>query len=324
MSKVRTAVIGTGYLGKYHVEKFASLLQSELIAVCDIDPEHSRELCEKYHINATTNYRSLIGQIEAVSIVTPTPSHFEIGKFFLENGVHVLMEKPIATSVKEANDLIAIAKKNKLLLQVGHLERFNNVVKSIDPYLSLPRFIESERLAPFKLRGSEVNVVLDLMIHDIDIILSIVKSKITDIRANGASVLTEYIDIANARIEFESGCVASVTASRVSMTNARLLSVFQHDCILNLDLNRKKCRIHRKGTDEMFPGIPSIDREKKYFAKGDPLKEEIEAFLKSIITNTPPLVSGEDARDALAAAIQITHAVNHSNKKFPLPIAELV
>lgn len=315
MKKIRIAVIGTGYLGKYHVEKYAQLSEADLIAVCDIDTEHSRDLAEKYHVKTTTDYHSLIGQVDAVSIVTPTPSHFEIGKFFLENNVHVLMEKPIATTVDEADILINLARKNKVVLQVGHLERFNSALKSILPVLTKPRFIESHRLAPFKLRGSDVNVVLDLMIHDIDIILSLVKSKITDIRASGASVLTPFIDIANARLEFENGCVASVTASRVSIVNDRRIRIFQNDCYIGLDLDRKKYRIHRKGGEEMFPGIPNIEREKKQLDKGDALLEEIESFLSAMINKTEPVVTGEDARDALATAMKITQIVHESDAR---------
>lgn len=316
MNKIRTAVIGTGYLGKYHVDKFANLPLSALVAVCDINTEHTTELSEKYKISATTDYRILIDQVDAVSIATPTPSHYEIGKFFLENGVHVLMEKPITTTVEQAESLIQIAKANNVILQVGHLERFNNAIKSVQSVLNKPRYIESRRLAPFKLRGSDVNVVLDLMIHDIDLILSLVKSPITDIRATGASVLTSIIDIANARLEFENGCVASITASRVSMISERRLRVFQHDTYIDLDLDRKKCRIQKKGDTEMFPGIPRIESEKKHYEKGDPLHEEINAFLQAISNNTPPIVSGVDAKNALQTAIAITHIVQQSNHAF--------
>ena len=315
MEKVRTAVIGTGYLGKYHVEKFANLPGSELIAICDINSEHTGDLSEKYCVAATTDYRSLLGKVDAVSIATPTPTHYEIGRFFLSNGIHVLMEKPITTSVEEAEILVNTAKANNALLQVGHLERFNNSIKSLKSMLNQPRFIDSQRLAPFKLRGSDVNVVLDLMIHDIDIILSLNKSPITDIRATGASVLTPFIDIANARLEFENGCVASVTASRVSVISERRLRVFQHDTHISVDMARKKCRIHRKGADEMFPGIPNIESEKFHFEKGDPLKEEIEAFLNAILTNTPPPVTGEDAKKALETAMEITRIVRDSNNQ---------
>lgn len=316
MNTIKTAVIGTGYLGKYHVEKFATLPQSQLVAICDINTEHTTELSEKYKVAVTSDYRSLIGQVDAVSIATPTPTHYKIGQFFLEHGIHVLMEKPITTTVEEADALINIAKKNGAILQVGHLERFNNAIKSLKSMLTTPRFIDSQRLAPFKLRGSDVNVVLDLMIHDIDIILSLIKSPITDIRATGASVLTPFIDIANARIEFENGCVASVTASRVSVVSERRLRIFQHDTHISLDLDRKKCRIHKKGTGEMFPGIPNIETEKFHYEKGDPLNEEIDAFLNAIIHNTTPIVSGEDAKKALQTAIEITHIVQNANQPF--------
>lgn len=316
MKKIRTAVIGTGYLGKYHVEKFANLPQSELVAICDINSEHTSDLSEKYKVTATTDYRSLLGNVDAVSIATPTPTHYEIGRFFLANGVHVLMEKPITSTVEEAEVLINTAKANKVFLQVGHLERFNNAIKSLRSMLNQPRFIDSQRLAPFKLRGSDVNVVLDLMIHDIDIILSLIQSPIVDIRATGASVLTPFIDIANARLEFANGCVASVTASRVSVISERRLRVFQNDTHISLDLDRKKSRIHKKGVDEMFPGIPNIESEKSHFEKGDPLNEEIEAFLNAIETNTPPVVTGDDAKKALETAMEITRIVRESNKQF--------
>ena len=200
MKKIRAAVIGVGYLGKFHAEKFATLPQSELVAVCDIDYERCNKIAKEFNTEAVADYELLIGKVDAVSIVVPTPRHHAVARFFLEHGVHVLVEKPIATTIEEADDLIACAKANKVKLQVGHLERFNNAVKAVEPSLSNPRFIESLRVAPFKLRGSDVNVVLDLMIHDIDIIQSIVKSEIKHITANGASVLSPYIDIANARL----------------------------------------------------------------------------------------------------------------------------
>ena len=238
--------------------------------------------------------------------------------FFIENGIHVLIEKPITTTIQEAEELIKLAKKNKVMIQVGHLERFNNVIKALDNYLSEPRFIESIRLAPFKLRGSDVNVVLDVMIHDIDIIQSFVKSDIRRITASGASVLTPYIDIINARIEFENGCVANVTASRISLKTERSLRIFQHDCYIGLDLDRKRLSIHRKGTKEMFPGIPEITREKHNFDKGDALKDQINAFLNAIINKVPPVVSGEDGKKALEIAIEITQEVHDYNERYPL------
>jgi len=315
MNKIRTAVIGVGYLGNFHAEKFTSLPNSNLVAVCDIDVERCSEIATIYDTQEVHDYRSLIGSVDAVSIVVPTPLHHEVASFFLKNGVHVLLEKPIATSIEEADDLINIAKQNDLTLQIGHLERFNNAIKALDNVLCNPRFIESIRLSPFKLRGSEVNVVLDLMIHDIDIIQSIVKSDIIDIRANGASVLSPYIDIANARIEFLNGCVANVTASRVYLKMERRFRIFQNDSYISLDLHHKNLSVHRKGTQEMFPGIPEIIREKQKFSKGDALLDQIDSFLSSIINHTPPVVSGEDGKRALETAIQITQVVRKTNER---------
>lgn len=318
MNKIRTAVIGVGYLGHYHAEKYASLPQSELIAVCDVDAERCSEVARDYNTRAITDYTTLIGQVDAVSIVVPTPLHYNVAKVFIENGIHVLIEKPITTTIEEAEELIALAKQHNVIIQVGHLERFNNAIKALNNYLSQPRFIESTRLAPFKLRGSDVNVVLDVMIHDIDIIQSLVKSDIRNISASGASVLTPYIDILNARIEFKSGCVADVTASRVSLRKERTLRIFQHDSYFGLDLDRKRLSIHRKGKNEMFPGIPEITREKHHFEKGDALKDQINAFLNSIINKVPPVVSGEDGKKALSIAIEITQKVHDYNEQFPL------
>jgi len=318
MNKVKTAVIGVGYLGHYHAEKYAKLPQSELIAICDTHAERRNEVAEAHQTTPIENYHNLVGKVDAVSIAVPTPAHFEVAKFFLENGIHVLLEKPITTTIEQADQLIAIAKKNNLVLQVGHLERFNNAIKGLDNHLSNPRFIESLRLAPFKLRGSDVNVVLDLMIHDIDIIQSFVKSEIHTIRASGASVLSPYIDIANARIEFENGCVANVTASRISLKTERSLRIFQHDCYIGLDLDRKRLNIHRKGQKEMFPGIPEITREKHSFEKGDALNDQIISFLDAISNKTPPVVSGEDGKRALEIAIKITKIVHETNALYPI------
>ena len=309
MNKIRTAVIGVGYLGNYHAQKYADLPQSELVAVCDSNSARAKVIASHYQTDYYTDYHEIVDKVDAVSIAAPTPLHHEIGLFFLEHGKHVLMEKPIATTIEQANALIKAAKKNKVILQVGHLERFNNAIKALDPVLDHPMFIESLRLAPFKLRGTDVNVVLDLMIHDIDIIQSIVKSNIRAIHANGAPILSPYIDIANARIEFENGCVANVTASRVSLKQERKLRIFQHDCYIGLDLEGKKLSVHRKGSSEMFPGISEIASENHAFDKGDALKDQIIAFLESIASETPPAVSGEDGKQALKTAIEITQIV---------------
>ncbi len=309
MNKLRCAVVGVGYLGKFHAEKYASLPETELVAVCDAHAETVKEVAGKLQTKALTSYQQLLGLVDAVSIVTPTQHHHAIAKFFLENGVHVLVEKPITTTVAEADDLIRTAEKHKMVLQVGHLERFNSVLNAIEKYIDSPRFIESIRLAPFKLRGTDVNVVLDLMIHDIDIIQYIVGSKITSIQANGANILSNQIDIANARITFENTCVANVTASRVSVKQVRKLRLFQPHSYISLDMQHKKVAIHYKGKNEMFPGIPEIISEEHAFEYGDSLMEEIKAFVMSIREKKPVLVTGQDGKMALATAIQITDIV---------------
>lgn len=311
MQKLRTAVVGVGYLGKFHAQKYAGLPAAELVAVCDSHFESANQIGKQLNVNATSDYRALAGLVDAVSIVTPTPTHHLIAKFFLEQGIHVLLEKPIAVSLAEADDLIQTAHYNQAILQIGHIERFNNVIQAVAPMVINPRFIESTRLAPFKLRGSEVSVILDMMIHDIDLIQSIVQSTITKISANGSAVLSPSLDLVNARLEFSNGCVANVTASRIHSRISRRLHLFQTDALFNLDLQHKKLTIQKKADYEMLPGIPALTRQKYSYPKDDPLKTEIAAFLNSIITNQPPLVSGEDGRQALATALQITAAINH-------------
>ncbi len=311
--KLRTGVIGVGYLGKYHAQKYTELAQSQFIAICDTNIESARQIAAQLSISVFSNYQALIGLVDAVSIATPTPTHYEIARFFLEQGIHVLLEKPIATNLAEADDLIQIARKKNLVLQIGHIERFNNAIQAVQPLLEKPHFIESTRLAPFKLRGSDVSVVLDLMIHDIDIIQSIVKSPIRHIYANGASVISPFIDIANARLEFANGCVANITANRINKNMSRRLHIFQSNTHINLDLQHKKMTIQRKGIKEILPGIPEIIFQKQSRPKGDALKDQIAAFLTAIINQTPPVVSGEEGRYALQVATQINQIIQKNN-----------
>lgn len=312
MQKLRTAVVGVGYLGKFHAQKYATLPAAQLVAVCDSHFESASQIAKQLNVNPMSDYRGLTGLVDAVSIVTPTPSHHQIAKFFLEQGIHVLLEKPIAVTLAEADDLIQTARRRHAVLQIGHIERFNNVIQAVTPMIVNPRFIESSRLAPFKLRGSEVSVILDMMIHDIDLIQSIVKSSILKISATGAAVLSPYIDIANARIEFSNGCVANVTANRVNPKISRRLHLFQQDSLFNLDLQHKKMTIQRKALYEMLPGIPALARQRISYPKDDPLRAEIAAFLTAIIDNQPPLVSGEDGRQALETALHITAAIEQN------------
>lgn len=310
MRKIKTAVIGTGYLGKFHAQKYASLANSELVGVCDINAELCQDIAKQYNVPAYTDYHALIGFVDAVSIAVPTLAHYEVTQVFLENGIHVLLEKPITPTVNEAEILINIAKQKNLVFQIGHLERFNPALKALEGLLDNPRFIESSRLAPFKLRGSDVNVVLDMMIHDIDIIQNIIQSPIARIDANGACVLSNELDIVNARLQFANGAVANVTASRVNLNTERKLRIFQHDAYLSLDLQDKKLTCYRKGTGEMFPGIPDIVSDEKSFEQGDSLRDEIIAFLDAITHNTAPIITGEHGKAALATAIEITNIIH--------------
>jgi len=306
MKTIKTAVIGVGYLGKFHAEKYHNIPDSELIAVVDKNTDIAQEIAEKLNVQALTDFTKLKGKVDAVSIVVPTQLHYETAKFFLENNIHVLLEKPITTTVKQASELVKLANKNNIILQVGHLERFNPAILALKDVLNKPLFIESHRVAPFNPRGADVNVILDLMIHDIDIIMNMVNSEVTHIDANGVTVLSNDIDIANIRLQFESGCVANVTASRAGLKSERKMRLFQHDAYITIDFQNKKLGIHRKGDGEMYPGVSNIKSEEQTFDHGDALFSEIESFLNAIRNKTKPVVSGEDGQLALETALKIT------------------
>lgn len=309
MQKLKCAVIGTGYLGKFHAEKYANLSECELVAVVDINAETAQAIAEKHGAQALTDYASLLGNVDAVSIVVPTTLHYQVAKDFLNAGSHVLIEKPITTTVEQADDLIAIAKEKNLILQVGHLERFNPAVLALDKD-EKPLFIESHRLSPFNPRANDVSVVLDLMIHDIDIILALVDSEIERIDASGTAVLTKGTDIANARLTFKNDCVANVTASRISMKLERKMRLFRPSSYASVDFQNRILQKYRTGEKEMFPGVPEIISEEATFETSDALMAEIQQFIDCIQTGEQPLVTGEAARLALATAIQITKLIN--------------
>jgi predicted dehydrogenase len=304
MNKLKCAVIGAGYLGKFHAEKYASLPDCELVAVVDTNETAAANVAEKYGAQALTEYQSLLGTVDAVSVVVPTTLHHKVARDFLSAGAHVLVEKPITVTVEEADELIAIAGQKGLILQVGHLERFNPAVLGLDKD-EKPLFIESHRLSPFNPRANDVSVVLDLMIHDIDIILALVDSEVERIDASGTAVLTQGIDIANARLLFKNGCVANVTASRISMKMERKMRLFRPSSYVSVDFQNRVLTKHRTGSREMFPGIPEIVTEESVFESGDALLEEIRHFVRCIHTGENPLVSGEAGRRALSTAIKI-------------------
>jgi predicted dehydrogenase len=313
---MRTAVIGVGYLGRFHAQKYAMLTNSELVGIADPSEAVRSAVGAELRVPAHADYRELLGRVDAVSVVTPTPQHFSVAKQFLEAGAHVLVEKPMTATIEEGIELIAAASRAKRILQVGHLERFNAAVQAVQPMLTVPRFIESARLAPFKHRGTDVDVVLDLMIHDIDLILSIVRSPVMAVDAIGSSVFSKEIDIANARLRFANGCVANATASRVSLKTERRLRLFQDDAYVSVDLHQKVLTVIRKGAELGPEGMPQVAIEETSYEQGDALKAEIEAFLAAASTGSAPAVSGEDGLLALRTAVSIAEQVASSMGKF--------
>ena len=311
----RTAVIGVGYLGRFHAQKYAQLAQSRLVAVVDADAAAASRVGAELGVPSVGDYREILGQVDAVSLAVPTPLHHAIGRALLERGIHVLVEKPIATTVAEARELIDVARASGCTLQVGHLERFNPAILAAAGRLKQLRFVESHRLAPFKLRGTDVSVVLDLMIHDIDLIQELVGAPIESIDAVGASVFSSEIDIVNARIRFQGGCVANTTASRISMKQERKLRIFQDDAYLSIDLQQKILTVIRKKDAAPVESPAQVSIEEDSFDQGDALLAEIEAFLRSVREGSPPVVSGEDGLRALETAMQITRLVQESARK---------
>ena len=308
MQKIRTAVIGVGYLGRFHAQKYAQAPGCELVAVVDTRAEARGQVAAELQVRALEDYRALLGAVDAVSVVTPTPEHFPLARDFLAAGAHVLVEKPITETPEEARELIALAARQQRVLQVGHLERFNAAILAAEPYLNAPRFVECHRLAPYRERGTDVNVVLDLMIHDIDIVQTIVGAPIVSIDAVGTPVFSEEIDIANARIRFANGCVANATASRVSMKTERKLRIFEDDAYLSLDLQQKILTLIRKRPPGESGPLP-VSIEEQSLEPGDALKAEIESFLDCIRSGRPPVVTGAAGLMALETAMRITEQV---------------
>jgi predicted dehydrogenase len=315
MRKIRVAVIGVGYLGRFHAQKYARLQECELVAVVDARQDARDAVAAEVGARGLADHRGLLGEVDAVSIVTPTAAHFPIAREFLQSGAHVLVEKPITETPEQARELIAVAAKARRILQVGHLERFNSAILGAEEQLRAPRFIECHRLAPYKERGTDVSVVLDLMIHDIDIVQTLVGSPIESIDAIGTPVFSEDVDIANARIRFANGCVANATASRVSLKTERKMRVFSDEAYVSLDLQQKIVTVIRKRPGGPAAGQLPVLIEERSFDAGDALKAEIQSFLSCILQGRPPVVSGEAGLAALETAIQITAQVEKSRRR---------
>jgi len=308
MNKIKTAVVGVGHLGKFHARICSENPEIELTGVVDVNEENVKKVAEEYSTKPFTEFKDIIDEVDAVHVVVPTDKHFEVTKIFLEAGKHVLLEKPMTSTVDEAEKLLELAKKNDCVLQVGHVERFNPAVIGIQKILTQPIFIEIHRLSPFNPRGTEVSVVFDLMIHDIDIILHLVGSEVEKIEAVGIPVLTETADIANARLTFATGCVANVTASRVSAERMRKIRIFQSDAYVSLDYVAQNAKIFKRDGWQ-------INDEEINFSGEQPLQKEIQCFVDSIKTGTRPVVSGEDGKRALEVAERISQSIDEHVEK---------
>jgi predicted dehydrogenase len=301
---IKVAVIGVGHLGQHHARIYTELPGAELVAVADLSEARRRDVGGRLKVLAVADYRSLIGKVDAVSVAVPTAAHYPIALAFLQAGSDVLVEKPITQTVGEADVLIAAAAKGGRILQVGHSERYNGAVRALAGQVQDPGFIEVHRMGPFPGRGTDVDVVLDLMIHDIDIVLTLVKSPVTSVSAVGVPVVSGQVDIANARLEFASGCVANITASRVSGERLRKIRVFQRDTYFVLDYASQELNLFRK-TPGDGSGKARLTRIEVPVARVEPLRQELDDFLESVRTRRPPLVSGEAGREAVAVAAQI-------------------
>ncbi|MDP4220114.1 MAG: Gfo/Idh/MocA family oxidoreductase [Bacteroidota bacterium] len=326
---LKIAVIGTGHLGKIHTKLWKEVEGVELVGIFDSNREEAARVAAEHGVRSFENTHELIEAAEGISIVTPTFAHFEISKQAITAGKHVLIEKPITSSIAEADELIALANKHQAKIQVGHIERFNPALLAIEKFIHNPMFFESHRLAQFKPRGTDVAVVLDLMIHDIDVILSLARSEVTGVDASGVSVVSDEIDIANARIKFSSGAVANVTASRISQNPMRKLRIFERDAYLSVDFAAKSAEVfHLVGSDEakenrsLVFNLGEIERAEKklniIYERPDvpdlnPLKYELELFRDAITKDTVPIVSGEDGQAALRVAELIMESIRKNS-----------
>ena len=308
-------VVGVGYLGQFHAEKYAKMEGVELVGVVDTDLSRAREIAKRHHTQPFFHHTDLYDKVQAVSIVVPTPSHHSVAKDLILHGIDILLEKPIAKTLEETDELIGLAESKELVLQVGHLERFNGALVAAEGMVQDPVFIESHRLGPFSGRETDVDVVIDLMIHDIDILLCLMKAEIKKIQAVGLSVLTPYADFANARIEFENGCVASLTASRVSKEKTRRTRIFQTDGTLTIDYLNQKAFMTKKATSSGKREPSEIVTDEIPVNKVDALETEIHCFLQSVKHREKVRVSGRDGKEALKVAFQILEKIEEDTRK---------
>jgi predicted dehydrogenase len=322
MYKVRVGVVGVGRLGQHHARIFAELPNAALVGVVDTDRVRAGKIARSYATQALPDHRLLLGKVDAVSIAVPTTMHHEIARDFLTNGVHVLVEKPIAATVPQARDLVTLARKKRLVLQVGHVERFNVAIIRLRDFIRQPAFIEVHRLGPYDPRVQDVGVVLDLMIHDLDIILEVVNSPVSHIDAVGLAIFSDKEDIANARIRFENGCIANLTASRISPKKIRKIRFFQDDAYISVDYVKPAMEIYRKqDVPNPKPGAPTAEivRKRLRLKWQEPLRAELEHFIACVSLGMTPEITGEKARDALELAVEISEMIKRDERTFHTP-----
>ena len=345
---LRIGVIGVGSLGQHHARNYMNINGAKLVAIVDNNEAQAKKIAEKLsskpdeqkncclfvkfanffksqeqscsdcsceRIQVFTDYRDLLGKVDAVSIACPTPQHHEIAKFFLENNIHCLVEKPITVTLEEADELIELAKKNDLILQVGHIERFNPAIIEIQNYVKSPKYIDINRLGPYSARVAHVGVVLDLMVHDLDMVLFLTDSEVESVDAVGTRVISEHEDIANVRLRFKNGCVANISASRVSLDKFRKIRIFQPDSYISLDYEHQTFKVYRKKANvQKLEGLGDIDIFKFSAKKNEPLYLELSDFVDCVINHRQPKVSGRHGRNALKLALEVTSKINESLK----------
>lgn len=332
LDKLKVGVIGVGHLGRLHVQNYKLIPSAEIVGVYDIDFGRAQQVADEFQVKAFDHLEALLKQINIASIVVSTTNHFEITRACIQQGIDCLVEKPITSTLAEADQLIQISKQSGRIMQVGHIERFNPAIVALNGFELKPMFIESHRLASFNPRGTDVAVVLDLMIHDIDIILNLVKSPVTKIDASGVAVVTDEVDIANARIGFTNGCVANITASRISQKKMRKMRLFQRNAYIGIDFLQKFSEIYQLidadegslqpnlipiefGQVDKFGKAKKITYERRQVEEANALKMELESFIESVRTGSRPVVSGEEGREALRVAIAITEMIKAQNLK---------
>ena len=304
-SKIRVAVVGAGKMGTHHARALSKLSDVELVGVCDTNVWKAQLAAWQSNTVAVRDYKDVLSRVDAVIVAVPTPLHYEVGKAVLEAGAHCLIEKPLASSVDEAKELLALSEAKELILQVGHIERFNPAVLEAVKHIRDPRYITVERLGPYDPRMSHIGVVMDLMIHDLDILLTLVGSEVESLEALGANLLSDHEDIANVRVRFKTGCVADLTASRISLGKSRKLRAFQKDSYISLDYGNTALKVYRKKTP-VIKSLKDVEYLSPKLSSTDPLRNEHQHFLDCIRHNRKPWPSGEHGTEALKLALQIS------------------